>query len=187
MKDKHDYRDVLAAHEAGHAMVAYHFGLKITSFGYDPMPHCAINQRGATKEQIGILLCAGAAATIMDYGKPMGHSFDYQIAERLGDKHLFTWKALRILNDNIPKYALFKSLMNNEHDEEALLPHEDGYSEILSIVTAAKPGWFTKLMLKRMARVQMKNPHLMARIADFQQKTIGSVYRAYDRLTGGVK
>jgi len=179
----HHIVNALSAHEGGHAIVAHHFGLKIKSFGHDPMPHCLISQRGATKEQLGVMLCAGAAATEIMYGERIGHYYDFEMAGLLGDVEDFTQQAKDIITNRWPEFLMFEAVMFGDEHPETLQPNEEGWNEIYDAIQAAKPNRFVRWQLRKMVDMQTKNPQRMAKLANLQQKYIGAMFRLKDALT----
>lgn len=182
-----DYREALTAHEAGHALVAHHYGFDMVSFNLDPIPHCLIDQRGATRHQLGVMLCAGGAATEMIYGEPIGEYHDYKMAAILGDVEGFHIEAMSILKSNLPAFWAYEGLMFGDMHPEALSEGEEGWAEIHAAYhKAANPSEKVKRMVKRMLWIQYRLPKLMGFVVSAQQAVLGRYYRIKDRLTKGV-
>lgn len=169
-------------HEAGHAVVAMHFGARVHYYGLSPLPHCLVNSLRLSKHEKGVLLCAGAAMTVLMYGYEWGaDASDYKMAETFGDLDVFKAEALALCAKLMPeaKYLVQSRLGRDvrpahvdpgfwgEHDVEddvadmtELSPH------YAACVKAAEKGvmpeWLKKTVMS-FARFQMKRPAFVAK------------------------
>lgn len=179
-------------HEAAHAVAAHVLGRRVYSLGLDPLPHCLVNQIGLSKEDQGLLLCAGAAACIHAFGQPWGQHNDYAIAEKLGDLEEFKAKALEFVReyeseilfvvDQLAKdtYADRKYLtrvygklyFGNDHnynsgerDVVRLSDCHPAVEPLTKLVSRATPGKKLKWFLRKYASFQLANPAVISKFA----------------------
>ena len=155
---------VIAAHEAGHAIIAYHYGLEMKSLGINPFPHCLVSQKGASAEQVGVMLCAGAAAEELMYGKATGHYWDYQMAEEFGCVTTFTDKAAEIIAARWGEFCVIEQYLFGKPHPQALRPYDEGWEQVVDYILSAEPSPTTRWMLKRMISLQTRYPKLMAKM-----------------------
>lgn len=168
-------------HEAGHAVVAMHLGVKVFYYGLSPLPHCLVMPVGLSKHNKGVLLCAGAAMTKAMYGQEWGGDCaDWRMAEALGDLEVFKAEAYELCLKLLPeaKY-LVQQRMGVEKRPEHLDPQwwgndpEQDLPELTqdsphyaACEKAARKGvlpeWAKKAVMV-LARFQMRNPRLMAK------------------------
>jgi hypothetical protein len=169
-----DNRRFALWHEAGHAVAAMSMGLKIVSFGLLPVPHCLVDHKRATKEQMGIPLCAGAMLNQHIFGFTWGHGNDFEMARTLGDLGVFKEKALALVKQNEQKAKLIvealateKSIpMVTQERECAVLPVTNPEHQLtLDAIRKASPSKRMIVALDVMARAQMKFPKAAAALA----------------------
>ena len=185
-------------HEAGHAVAAMSMGLKIKSLGLYPMPHCLVDHRGATNEEIGILLCAGAMMTSHIYGIEWGTHTDYKMAESLGDLKEFKEKALALVTEHCAKARLIVDLLANgtrasgdnlvvrfgnklflrddhclyypEHPCALLEEGSDDHAAVSEMVSKTAPSGFMVKSIRFMANLNIKHPAKMAKLSALSAK-----------------
>jgi hypothetical protein len=162
-------------HEAGHAVVAMHFGSKVKSYGISPLPHCLVKQKGLTRHQKGVLLCAGGEMAKVVYGRAIGgEASDYAMAEHFGDLATFKREAFDLCTMLAPqaKALVVGRLGSDAHtslnrDVEAVIPElepVDGhYRECMEAILYAKMGKLKSWCIVRFARFQIKHPKLVAK------------------------
>ena len=105
-------------HEAGHAAVAHHLGLKVISLGLLPLPHCLVDQAGVDNDDLGLLLCAGAAATDLAFGFEWGWHNDYEIAKSIGDLEKYRAAARAFVKEHASEIQYIVDLLEAERDED---------------------------------------------------------------------
>ena len=176
-------------HEAGHAVVAMHYGLKVWSYGLDPLPHCLVNSLTLNKHQKGVLLCAGAAMTKVLYGFEWGGDVtDWKMAQTLGDLDVFKTEAEVLVEQYLPaaKFLVEGRLgkfeddprrreygpewvewlgPNPEADVDDLATDNPHYAVCVRAVEKARLGETGKAVLGKAASLQMARPKLAANLA----------------------
>lgn len=105
-------------HEAGHAVVAHHLGLKVVSLGLTPLPHCLVDQAGVDNDDLGLLLCAGAAASDLAFGFEWGYHNDYEIAESIGDLETYRANARQFVRQHAAEIQYVVDLLSADIDDD---------------------------------------------------------------------
>ena len=159
-------------HEAGHAVAAHVFGLKIISLGLNPLPHCLVNQFGADKEQLGILLCAGAAASYAAFGFEWGQDNDYKIASQLGDLQVFRSKAHAFVKEHYDAIQHVVDELAGDYNPDVaerrvsqIRPQDPRYDALTELVEKSRPSKLLQSALGVAAGLQVKYPKAAARLA----------------------
>ena len=169
-----DNRRVALWHEAGHAVAAMSMGLKIVSFGLLPIPHCLVDHKRASKEQMGILLCAGAMLNQHIFGFTWGHHTDFEMAKELGDLEEFKAKALALVKDNEQKAKLIVEticeekripMAIQERSCDALPMSDAEHDATVAAIAQASPSERMIRALGIMAQAQMKFPKAAVALA----------------------
>jgi hypothetical protein len=155
-------------HEAGHAVVANHYGAKVKRIGLDPIPHCIVRQRGLNKHQRGVMLCAGAMMTNIMYGYEWGSHTDYAMAQQYGDLSLFQAQAEKLcwLYRNDAGYIV--DMLSDGPASREIVSFEprldrpdDAFTDMVD--RADLPEW-QKGLVSRWAVLQMTYPKIFAAI-----------------------
>jgi hypothetical protein len=174
-----DNRRVALWHEAGHAVAAMSMGLKIVSFGLLPIPHCLVDHKRATKEQMGILLCAGAMLNQHIFGFTWGHGTDFEMAKELGDLEKFKTEALALVKANEQKAKLIVETLcdqkqipmaTQERSCDVLPKSDPEHDATVAAIAKASPSPLMIKTLGFMARAQMKFPKAAAALASASAK-----------------
>ena len=166
------YTRMAMLHEAGHAVVAMHYGKRVFSYGVDPIPHCLPISISMNTHDKGVLMCAGAMMCKHIYGEEWGgECSDYPMARTLGDLEEFKDEA---------SILCAKYMSEAKFLVEARLGEEEGSSYFYGIDSmsydspiakqciragdkARLPNWAKKLLMK-WASWQIKNPKIAAKI-----------------------
>jgi hypothetical protein len=175
-------------HEGGHAVAAMHYGLRVWSYGLDPLPHCLVNSLTLNKHQKGVLLCAGAAMTKAVFGFEWGGDVtDWKMAQSLGNLKVFKTEAEVLVKSYLPeaKFLVEGRLGKFEDDPRRvengpewvewlgtnpeatvgdLTTDSLNYALCVRVVNKAKLGKTSKRLLGKAASLQMANPQLVARL-----------------------
>lgn len=191
-------RRIALWHEAGHAVAAMAMGLPIKSLGIYPMPHCLVDHKGVSDEDMGILLCAGAMMTSHIYNIEWGTDTDYKMASALGDLDHFRAKALELVKANCGKARLIvdelsagtrsgsenlvlrygsKLFLRDDHclyypelPCEVLEAGTPEHTEVVSMVEATRPNKITVKVIRFLANMNIKHPAKMAKLSALTAK-----------------
>jgi hypothetical protein len=105
-------------HEAGHAVVAHHLSLNVISLGLSPLPHCLVDQAGVDNDDLGLLLCAGAAASDLAFGFEWGYHNDYEIAQSIGDLETYRARAREFVREHAAEIQHIVDLLGDDACDE---------------------------------------------------------------------
>lgn len=136
-------------HEAGHAVAAMHYGRTVISCDVEPIPHCLVNSLFMSKNDKGVMLCAGAAMTQLVFGREIGGDVsDWAMAEKLGDLKHFKREA---------KYLCLQYMDEARYIVDSRVPFgtvidldQDGriYDQVVRLATKDElPRWTDRLMM----------------------------------------
>jgi hypothetical protein len=137
-----------------------------------PIPHCLVNQYGADKEQLGVLLCAGAAASHAAFGHEWGQDNDYKIASQLGDLQVFKAKAHEFVIEHYDAIQHVVDELAGEYNPDALEKRvsqirvqDPRYETLTELVEKSRPSKALQHALGVAARLQVKFPKAAASLA----------------------